>query len=676
MSRFFVKVRLKNVSLLATICIAVFTVFLYHSIVKLGGTTVTIQNVTESSEASVSLRGGMNDDTWYNASDIVKKGNWTYDAEQRIYTSTDDEALVLRIPPVKHFNIIFNAGPNEGKVQIKMGDDTYLCDLYQENENEYGYAFSLQGLKKNFIITNTVSALLCLIIFILCMYLVAFYEEKKSLINWNIVEKAFVILMLPIVIFILYFLSLSSTPRIPESACFWGYDAAVFNLVGKAWGAGMTPYSACFENKGPLIFFVYMVGNKIDATWGVFAIQAIAVYASLIFSYKIGKLLTNIPKGILASLATLIYYAGVMDEGALTEDFNLPFLMISTYLIIKYLNSVEEKSEHPYKVAIVHGITIGASLLLRVTNCIAICGFLACVGVYLAVNKKYINLFKNIVAGLVGFGLIVTPFVIYFYAKGALADLAYGTILFNMEYAAEAVSHTLNEWKTIGVYLVPVLICILLAFEQKMMTRVTILVGAIAATVLMMRSYLYPHYYIILLPFVPIGIGWMLQGKKLRLDHLNRYVLSYSIVMTSICTMLFYQCATNAMDKYSWISRLNESNAPSQYVAAIKAQSDLIPEEERDMVIGYNVRSDWYLISGIYPCFKHGFDQDYRNGISERTQEETVNFFESLTAEWIVVQRDIGIPEIKNVIDQHYTQIDSTHIEEGDYWLTLYKKNK
>ena len=144
--------------------------------------------------------------------------------------------------------------------------------------------------------------------------------------------------------------------------------------------------------------------------------------------------------------------------------------------------------------------------------------------------------------------------------------------------------------------------------------------------------------------------------------------------MTSICIMLLYQCLTNAMDKYSWISRLHKSNSPSQYAVAIKAQSDLIPEEEQDMVIGYNVRSDWYLISGIYPCFKYGFDQDYRSSISERTQEETVNFFESLTAEWIVVQRDIGIPEIKNVIDQYYTKVDSTHIEEGDYWLTLYKK--
>ncbi|MGO5097232.1 ArnT family glycosyltransferase [Agathobaculum sp. LCP25S3_E8] len=674
MSRSYVKVRVKNVSLIATICIAILAIFSYHSLVKLGGTRVTIQNVTEFSEASVSLRGGMNGDTWYNVSDIVENGNWTYNNEERVYTSTNDEVLVLKIPPVKYFNLVFNAGPNEGKVQITIGDDTYLCDLYQDNENEYGYSFSLQGLQRNFIIANTVSALLCLIIFIICIYLAAVYEEKKSLINWNIVEKAFVILLLPIVIFVLYFLSLSSTPRIPESACFWGYDGAVYNLIGKSWTEGLIPYKDIFEHKGPGAFFIFMLANLISEHWGVYVLQCICLAVSLMFSYKIGKLFSGVVGGMMASLASVVYFIAVIDEGGLLEEFNLPLLMISCYLVLKYAMNLSSQVQHPWKYAVVYGITFGVSLDLRVTNAVSTCAFVACITIFLLYKKEFQNLLHNAGGFLLGFAVVTLPFIIYFAYHGALYDMLYGTILFNLDYAGDAISHSKEEWKQIFVYLIPVISACLLAIGKKGMVRYTILSGAILSGIMMIRSYLYPHYYIIIAIFVPVTIGLWMSSEHKKIKDLNRYIISYFAICIVLIMTVFIQSYQNGLEKYNWIKDLSRYNPEIQDIDRIREQASIIPEEDRDKVIGYNIRASWYLVTGIYPSYKYYGGNDYLYAISDELRDETVQYYSSLDAEWIVVQSDIGDEEIREIINTNYKMVDEIDITNGNFKMFLYQK--
>lgn len=638
------------------------------------GDTVGIVAELEAGK-EVIFRGAIIDGDWYNPDTLYQSGDWEKDVTRHVLKARSDDLLQLHIPTAKQAYLVFNVGPNQGKAEVTVGNESVVWDFYQEADVETGISFLLPQSDAQLIMVKVISFIVGILVFVLLIYAAVVFQKRTNRINWKLVEKVYLVALLPVSFLFLLFLSLSSTPRISEEACFWGYDAAIFNFIGKAWGSGITPYLGTFENKGPLIFWIYMMGDKISPQWGVFAIQIFALYISLVFSYKIGRILTDVPKGILASLATLAFFAGVMDESALTEDFNVPLLMISAYLIIRYLQGVKDKVGHPYKMAFVHGLTIGVSLLLRITNCIALCGFLACIGAYLLIKKKYRNFWRNIGAGIAGFCVIVLPFVVFFAAKGALYDFAYGTILFNLDYAGEAVSHSLDEWKTIFTYLIPVLLCIFLALEQNPLTRNTILMGAAPSIIMMARSYLYPHYYIVLLPFVPIGVGWLLQKQDIKLGESNRYTISYAAAVTIVCIVLFGRCGRTAIAKYGWINSLHTSNAPSQYAEAIKAQSDLIPISDRDRVVGYNVRADWYLISKIYPCFRHGIDHDYRNSISEKVRVETVDFFESLTAEWIVVQGNIEAPEVSKVISEAYHSVDSKYIQAGDYQITLYKKN-
>lgn len=665
---------IKNASICAAVFIILCSGLLFWVMIKSQSILVTIQKVTEPVETSISLRGGMHADVWYNAYDIVDSGAWRYDAEEGTYSSKNDEILTLKVPVCSQFALVFNAGPNEGVVQIKVGNNVYLCDLYQETESEYGYQYSLPGMEDQFITINIITALICVMIAVVCICITAIYEKNKDKVNLKVVEIAYIVALIPIAALLLYFLSLSSTPRIPESASFWGYDGAVYNLIGKSWIEGLVPYKDIFEHKGPIAFFVFMIGNLISEHWGIYFLQCICLSISLIYSYKIGKLFSSVWGGILASLGSAIYFIAVIDEGGLLEEFNLPLLMISCYLVMKYAISSCKQIKHPWKYAVIYGATFGVSLGLRVTNAIAICAFVLCITIFLLYKREYTNLLHNIAAFLLGFAIIALPFIIYFAYHGALYDMLYGTILFNLDYVKSTMLHSKEEIKQILIYLTPVIVSCMFAIGKKEVLRYTILLGGILSAYFMASSYVYPHYYIVLTIFAPIAIGLSIGTDTKRIKDINRYTISYCIVVIAIVLVVFSKSYENGVGKYQWITRLSVYNDEMQDINDIRQQASIIPVEDRDKVIGYNIKANWYLINGIYPCYKYYGANDYLHDISEQVRIETQEYYSSLDAQWIVVQDDIEDEKIKGIIEKNYELQSTINITNGNYLVSLYKK--
>ena len=52
---------------------------------------------------------------------------------------------------------------------------------------------------------------------------------------------------------------------------FWGNDSAHFLTVGKAWGSGLIPYRDLFEHKGPIIYFIDLLGYNVESEQNVSA---------------------------------------------------------------------------------------------------------------------------------------------------------------------------------------------------------------------------------------------------------------------------------------------------------------------------------------------------------------------------------------------------------------------
>ena len=135
-----------------------------------------------------------------------------------------------------------------------------------------------------------------------------------------------------------------------------------------------------------------------------------------------------------------MFLAFSYDEGNMTEEYMLPYIALSFFMGLKYLKEYNKGNiEHPVKYAFFYGICFSFGLMTRLTNSLPVIVLVAFITILLIVHKQWKNLFKNIVTFLIGCVLVILPFAIYFYIKGAFGDLVWGTIGYNLFYTKQGV---------------------------------------------------------------------------------------------------------------------------------------------------------------------------------------------------------------------------------------------
>lgn len=476
-----------------------------------------------------------------------------------------------------------------------------------------------------------------------------------------------------IIPFMVMNISVSTTPLAKQ---FYGYDMQVFITQGMFWAKGLIPYKDAFDHKGPLTFLIYAVGWKLNPENGIFVLQCIALWISSVFSYLICKqFISNKYIALIGILSFWGYFALVIDEGGLCEEFNLPILMISTYLITHFLCS--KKDEHPPQYAFVYGATIAMSFCFRATNCISVCGAVFVIAILLIKGHHYKNLVLNIVGFLLGFGLFFTPFFVYFAIHGALSDFIWGTFLYNFLYASEGVHHNIDEWKTILLYLIPIGGSVFLAVWEQKRIQCTVIFSAILTGIMLIRCYLFPHYYIIVSLFVPIVIGLLFRrGGNFTCDNwmCRTQIIGICTIMV-ICSFISLKSFENIYGKANWIQYLRTSSDGIIYKERVCDQISVIPVEDRNAVIAYNTDAKWYIATNILPCYKYYFYQEWQSSKSPKMKQENEEFYQSLTAKWIVVGK-YGVNDeiIQQVLTKNYGIESIVHIKEDnqEYDITLY----
>lgn len=78
--------------------------------------------------------------------------------------------------------------------------------------------------------------------------------------------------------------SFSTSPVYPK---YWGSDSAQFQTIRKSWAEGRIPYIGTFDHKGPIIFWINMLGYKCLGRNGVVLCQIAFLFCTLVGIYKI-----------------------------------------------------------------------------------------------------------------------------------------------------------------------------------------------------------------------------------------------------------------------------------------------------------------------------------------------------------------------------------------------------
>lgn len=320
----------------------------------------------------------------------------------------------------------------------------------------------------------------------------------------NVTSKK-IFFWIPITICIMFFLTASS-PFLK----YIDVDSAVFNTIGRGMAVGKVPYRDMFDHKGWYIYFFNCLGVLIspDNTVGLFIIECLFMLANVYLVYKTAMMVHGdlLKTNITVSLVLFFICNYItFQHGNLVETYGVTFQLISIFFIVKYyLNS---KIEHPPVYMLIHGICVAVILGLR-ANLVAMWGPVAIlILLRLFVKRKYRNAWKNILYGILGLLLGLSPMIIYGAVTHSLEDMFRQSILFNLAYAdgeKMQVFAILTSLKTAWViYLTVISLCLIIfsrfTLDFKILYTASLLVSMYSVT---LSGRNYGHYYEYLIPFL------------------------------------------------------------------------------------------------------------------------------------------------------------------------------
>ena len=144
---------------------------------------------------------------------------------------------------------------------------------------------------------------------------------------------------LVVCVFGILFVLICSYSTSPLFAAYYRGDSAQFLTIGKAWALGKIPYKELFDHKGPIIYFIDMLGFKIAGTKsGVCVFQILFMLITVNALYNIGKLSSENPLySVFTTGIALIFLKLNYSEGNSVEEYCLPFITVSSYYQLRFL---------------------------------------------------------------------------------------------------------------------------------------------------------------------------------------------------------------------------------------------------------------------------------------------------------------------------------------------------
>lgn len=416
---------------------------------------------------------------------------------------------------------------------------------------------------------------------------------------------------------------------------FLGSDSIMYRLMGQCWYNGDTVYVDLFDNKGPYLYLIQMLGIGISPErWGIFLLQTLNFACIFELLYRITTLFTaNIWKRITTIGLSVILCLSIFEGGNLTEDWSLSFILLPLYLSLKWLIKSPHTS-HPYSATFVYGVCIGIISMIRINNTAIICGIILGLTAIYIVRRQFKTLAYQAIIFIIGLLTATIPMIIYFSAIGALDDMFYATILYNIKYSE--VWPTIVDtptWQNV-IRLLPcafvAIISLLYDYRHKTLLSFIIIPAAAITFAAFFNSSGFYHYFVLVIPIFFLALSLSLE--------LSRWVAPIAIACVIINPLYADRIETNAalikLHNTLFTNTAINNHPYSQIVAKI-------PKEERDSVFGYNlslIQNDIFLQMSTIPTMKYSYMHDEISLVDTIVRNDIHRYMTTQRPLWIAVQ--------------------------------------
>ena len=358
-------------------------------------------------------------------------------------------------------------------------------------------------------------------------------------------------------------------------------DVNCFFTIGRGILHGLMPYRDLYDQKGPLVYFVYALASLISekSFLGVFLLEGLFFACFLHLGGRIAETLSGRKEAYGLSvplLAMLIPVTPAFSHGSSAEEFFLPVFALGMFLLLR---AMHEKRVLRGREGFVLGLCAAAALWTKYTFTGLFLGLALAALLWYCFTGQARRLPRLIGFFLLGCAALTGLVIGWFALNGALGDLWQAYFVDNLTQYSQNIrggnydaplSNLLNNlpWSIPGA----LGILGLIATAKKQSWEA--LAAALGAICLFVFTYIsgrrYPYYALVLCVFAPLGLAAVcsllsyIKSKKFSLA-----ALALSVLLILANPWIAYQASGN-----TYFMKVPKEEMPQYRFAAIIRQSD------------------------------------------------------------------------------------------------------
>lgn len=199
-------------------------------------------------------------------------------------------------------------------------------------------------------------------------------------------------------------------------------DENCFLTVGKAMMQGQVVYRDIYEQKGPLVYFIFGIGSLFtkDSFLIYYGFEVLAGSMFLFYSYQISRLyIKKWNLYVVPVLAMVLYSSPSFVHGGSVEELCMPLFMVSLYDLLRFLRYKEALGRNRM---VLHGVLVGCVLWMKFTMTGFYIGWLLVILYYFVREGQVRKSCEYILYVGMGVMLATIPWVLYFGYHHAIYD--------------------------------------------------------------------------------------------------------------------------------------------------------------------------------------------------------------------------------------------------------------
>ena len=383
-------------------------------------------------------------------------------------------------------------------------------------------------------------------------------------------------------------------------------DVHCFFTVGRGILHGLTPYRDLYEQKGPLVYFLYAAAAGISESSfaGVFLLEGLCFGCFVYLGGRLAETLSSLRGAYwpaAAALAVLVPLSPAFSHGSSAEEFFLPVLTLGLWIVLR---AMQEKRPLTDRQGLILGLCAAAALWTKYTFCGLFAGLALAVILWYALDGMARHLPRLIGFFLLGLAALSALVAAWFYCRGALPDLWQAYFVNNLSQYAHNIrsgaydpplKNLLNNltWSLPGAL---GLLWLLATGKQHAREAAACLLGAVC---LFVFTYLngrrYPYYALVLSVFAPLGLAAVCAGiRRVLPAQAGRRALAAAVTAALILgsPLLTLRASPN-----TYLMRTDKADLPPYRFARIIRQA----EDQTLLNYGF-LDGGFYFAAGVTPA--------------------------------------------------------------------------